>query len=396
MYRSVTEEEISKRLNRFQNKLTAHEVDGALIVQKTDLYYLTGTDQDGHLWVPASGQPILMVRKSMERAIEDSPAQSIVSLPGLSHLPELIREHTEKGPKRLGLEMDILPAAFYLSYQRLFPDAKLVDVSPLIRSVRMIKSDYEISCITRAAEMADRMYEQVPRFLSEAMTETDLALRIEAFYRSMGHPGLVRTRSFNMECIYGQVMSGENAAMPSNSAGPTGGKGLGPFYSQSAGMDRIGQHEPVIIDYAANVEGYIADQARIFSIGSLSDEFHKAHNVMLEVQEAIAEQGKPGARAEDLYNMGFTMAERAGFKQGFMGYPDPVSFVAHGVGLDIDEWPVIGRKSDAWLREGMTIALEPKIVLPGKGVVGIENTWVVTAQGMKKLNRYPDTIFECC
>ena len=396
MYRSVTEEEISKRLNRFQKKLTAHEVDGALIVQKTDLYYFSGTDQDAHLWVPASGRPFLMVRKSMERAREDSPVRSIVPLPGFSRLPELIREHTGKRPKRLGLEMDILPAAFYLIYQRHFPDAEPVDISPLVRSVRMIKSDYEISCITRAAEMADRMYEKVPGFLSEAMTETELALRIEAFYRNMGHPAVVHTRGFNMECLYGQVMSGKNAAVPSNSAGPTGGKGLGPFCSQGAGMDKIEEHEPVIIDYVANVEGYIADQTRIFSIGRLSDEFHKAHSVMLEVQDAISQEGKPGMRAEILYDIALKIVKKAGLSRGFMGYPDPVPFVAHGVGLDLDEWPVIGRKSDILLREGMVVAAEPKIVIPGKGVVGIENTWVVTADGMKKLNRFPDAIFECC
>lgn len=146
MYRSVTEAEISKRWNRFQDGLAAHEVDGALIVLKTDLYYFSGTDQDAHLWVPASGEPILMVRKSMERAREDSPVRSIVPLPGLSHLPKLIGKQTGQGPKRIGLEMDILPAAFYFSYQRLFPDAEIVDISALIRSVRMIKSDYEISC----------------------------------------------------------------------------------------------------------------------------------------------------------------------------------------------------------------------------------------------------------
>ena len=395
MYRTLKEEEISKRWKRFQDELAAHEVDGALIVQKTDLYYFSGTDQDAHLWVPASDQPLLMVRKSMERARKDSSIRSIVPLPGFSHLSVLIREHTGKFPKRLGLEMDILPAAFYMIYQRLFPEVEMVDISPLIRSLRMIKSPHEISCITRGGEMADGMYEKVPGFFSEAVTETDLALRVEAFYRGMGHPGIVRTRSFNMECIYGQVMSGKNGAIPSNSAGPTGGKGLGPFYSQSAGMEKIVENEPVIIDYAANVEGYINDQARIFSIGRLSDEFHRAHNVMLEVQEAISEQGKPGVRAEDLYNMALEIVEKAGLAQGFMGYPDPVPFVAHGVGLDIDEWPVIGRNSDTRLREGMTIALEPKIVIPGKGVVGIENTWVVTAHGMKKLNSFPDAIFEC-
>lgn len=389
------EEEISKRLNRFQDELAAHEVEGALIVQKTDLYYLSRTDQDAHLWVPVSGKPILMVRKSMARAMEDAVMESIVPLPNFSHLPGLIRDRAGKLPKRLGLEMDILPTTYYLTYQRLFPDTEMVDISPLIRGIRMVKSAYEISCITRAAEMADRMYEKVPGYLAGATTETDLAVRIEAFYRTMGHPGLVRTRSFNMECIYGQIMSGKNAAMPSTSAGPTGGKGLGPFYSQSAGMEEIGQHEPIIVDYAANVEGYIADQARIFSIGKLSTEFHKAHNVMLEVQEKISEQGEPGVRSEDLYDMALKIVEKAGLKEGFMGYPDPVAFIAHGVGLDIDEWPVIGRKSDTLLREGMTIAIEPKIVIPGKGVVGIENTWVVTPQGMKKLNRFPDAIFEC-
>lgn len=389
------EEEISKRLKRFQDELSAHGVDGALVVQKTDLFYFTGTDQDAHLWVPATGQPLLMVRKSLERATTDSLIRTIVALPGLSHLPELIREYTGRLPLRLGLEMDVVPAVFYLSYQRYFQGTELVDISPLIRSIRMIKSDYEISCIDRGAEMADRMYEEVPGYLVEGITEIELAVRVEAFYRRMGHPGLVRTRSFNMECVYGQIMSGKNAAMASNSAGPTGGKGIGAFYSQSAGMDRIGRNEPILIDYAANVEGYIADQARIFSMGSLSAGFHRAHDAMLKIQEAVADQGRPGVRAEDLYHMALNMAEQAGFKEGFMGYPDPVPFVAHGVGLNIDEWPVIGRGGDTRLREGMTLALEPKIVMPGKGVVGIENTWVVTENGMKKLNRFPDAIFEC-
>ena len=389
------EEEIWNRLKRFQDELAAQGVDGAIVVQKTDLYYFTGTDQDAHLWVPAFGPPILMVRKSLERATTDSPIRTIVPLVRLSHLPELIREYTGRVPLRLGLEMDLIPAAFYLSYQRLFPGTELMDISPFIRGIRMIKSAYEISCIAKGAEMADRMYKEVPGFLMEGMREIDLAVSVESFYRRMGHPGLVRTRSFNMECLYGQIMSGKNAAMASNSAGPTCGKGLGAFYSQSAGMDVIARNEPILIDYAANVEGYIADQARIFSMGSLSAGFHRAHDAMLKIQEAVAEHGMPGARAGDLYRLALGIAEREGFEEGFMGYPDPVPFVAHGVGLDIDEWPVIGRGSDVRLREGMTLALEPKVVIPGKGVVGIENTWVVTANGMKKLNSFPDAIFEC-
>ncbi|MBW1704055.1 MAG: aminopeptidase P family protein [Deltaproteobacteria bacterium] len=395
MPRESMKNEIDERLKRFQERLAGRGVDGAILVQKTDLYYLSGTDQDAHLWVPAHGTSLLMVRKSLERAREDSLLEEIVPLSGLSRVPELIRKHTKKIPKRLGLELDILPSRLYMSYQRLLPDTEMVDISSLIRGVRMVKSEYEVSCITKAAGMADSMYEKVPGFLAESKTETDLALRLEAFYRGKGHPGLVRTRTFNMECLYGHVMAGKSGAVASNSPGPTGGKGLGPFYSQSAGKDKIGKHEPVFVDYAANVEGYIADQARIFSLGNLPEKFHRAHNVMLEVQERLTEKGRPGARSGDLYSLALKIAEKAGLEEGFMGYPDPVPFVAHGVGLEIDEWPVIGRNSDTILEEGMVMALEPKFIFPGQGVVGIENTWVVTEQGMKKLNRFPDGIFEC-
>jgi Xaa-Pro aminopeptidase len=291
--------------------------------------------------------------------------------------------------------MDVLPSAFFRTYQKLFPDTLMVDISPLIRSGRMIKSAYEISCITRAAEIADSMYEKIPAFLETADREIDLAAKVEAFYRTMGHSGLVRTRGFNMECHYGQIMSGKRGAVPSNSPGPTGGEGPGPFCSQGAGKGKIEMNEPIFVDYASNVGGYIADQARIFSRGVLDNKFHMAHEVMLEIQNSVVDKAQPGVRAKDLYDLAWKIAQRAGLEVGFMGYPDAVPFVAHGVGLDIDEWPIIGRNSKTVLEEGMVIALEPKFVFPGEGVVGIENTFAVTANGMKKLNRFPDAICTC-
>jgi len=395
MLQQGMEKEILRRLERFQEELRLHDMDGALIVQKNDLYYLSGTDQDAHLWVPAAGEPMLMVRRSMDRAEKDACIRTIVPLRGFSDLSELVKEGMGRLPSTLGLEMDVIPAAFYFHYQRYFKGTTLTDVSPLIRSIRMIKSDYEVSRIAEAAEMADRMFEAVPGCLVEGMTEMDLAARIEACYRQMGHPGVIRTRGFNMECIYGQIMSGANGAVASNSPGPTGGKGPGAFDSQGACRDRIRPHEPIIIDYAANREGYVADQTRIFSMGVLDDSFLRTHDAMLRIQDAVAEEGRAGVRAGDLYALALRMAKESGFQEGFMGYPDPVPFVGHGVGLDIDEWPVIGRGSETLLKEGMTLALEPKVVMPGKGVVGIENTWVVTREGMKKLNRFPDGVVVC-
>lgn len=395
MYRSVTEEEISKRLNRFQNKLTDHEVDGALIVQKTDLYYLSGTDQDAHLWVPASGQPLLMVRKSIDRAIQDAIIEPIVPINSLSQIPGYIQDHGGKDPGRIGLEMDVLPVNRYLIYQRLFPEKEMVDVSSHIRETRMIKSPYEISCVKEAALMADNTYKKIPEFLTEAEREIDLTYRIEAFYRSQGHPGVVPTRGFNHEALYGQIMSGKRTAAPSNSAGPTGGKGLGPFFSQGASMERIGRNEPILVDYAANFNGYISDLTRIFSIGKLKDTLTHAHEVAIQIQDTLSQEGGPGIGAEALYDLALKIVKEAGLTSGFMGYPDPVPFVGHGVGLELDELPIIGRGSNTILSEGMVVALEPKFVFPGQGAVGIENTFVITKNGMKKLNRFPDAIMIC-
>lgn len=167
---------------------------------------------------------------------------------------------------------------------------------------------------------------------------------------------------------------------------------MGPYYSQGAGFNQLRPNEPILIDYASLVNGYISDSARVFSLGELHEKFYRAHQVMLEVQEAVARKGKPGVRAKDLYALAIKVIEKAGLSEGFMGHPQPVPFVGHGTGLEMDEWPVIGRGLDTIIEAGMVVSLEPKYVFPGEGVVGIENTFVVTAQGMEKLNRFPDEI----
>ncbi len=395
MSASLMKNEIYSRIQRFQKRLSAQGVDGALIVEKTDLYYLSGTKQDAHLFIPDGDTPLLMVRKDFHRAVSESPLEEIFPLTGYSELPHLISKGNDAYPRRLGLEMDVLPANLYFLYQKLFPKTELVDISRLIREIRMVKSEYEIARIRAAAEMADGMYEKVPEFLATAKTELELSVMVEAYYRKRGHPGIVPTRGFNLDAIYGHIMSGEDAAMPSASPGPTGGKGLGPFYSQGAGMGEIKPHSPILIDYCANLDGYVADSTRIFSLGNLKAPLVHAHEVMLEVQETLVRLGVPGTQAEDLYRAALDIVEKAGFSKGFMGSPKGVPFVGHGIGLELDEWPVIGKGAQIRLEEGMVIAMEPKMVFPGEGVVGIENTVVVTERGLEKITRFPDVISVC-
>ena len=160
-------------------------------------------------------------------------------------------------------------------------------------------------------------------------------------------------------------------------------------------MGEIKPHSPILIDYCANLDAYVADSTRIFSLGNLKAPLVHAHEVMLEVQETLVRLGVPGTRAEDLYRAALGIVEKAGLSKGFMGSPKGVPFVGHGIGLELDEWPVIGKGAQTRLEEGMVIAMEPKMVFPGEGVVGIENTVVVTERGLEKITRFPDVIKVC-
>ncbi|MCK4792438.1 MAG: aminopeptidase P family protein, partial [Desulfobacteraceae bacterium] len=342
-----------------------------------------------------SDQPLLMVRKNMKCALTNAAIEKVVPLESLSQLPNYLNRCVGSKTGTLGLEMDVLPTNFYLTFQSLFPEKQVVDISPLIRKMRMFKSSYEIFCIKRAAKMADRLYERIPEFIHVSETEMELAAKAEAFYRKEGHPGLTPMRTFNMDSHYGLIMAGPSSTIPGNYPGPASGSGPGPYLSHGSGFNRIRKHEPILVDYASNVEGYLSDQTRIFSIGSLNEKFYRAHSVMLEVQETLAREGRPGVRAKDLYDLAVKIVKKAGLLEGFMGYPEPVPFVAHGIGLEMDEWPVIGKNSDHVLQERMVVAMEPKFIFPGEGIVGIENTFAITEKGMEKLNRFPEEIVVC-
>jgi len=372
--------------------MAASALDGALVVQRADLFYLSGTGQDAHLFVPLEGAPLLLVRKNFHRAAAESPLENVVPLKSLSELKNAVLFHFGAEPKALGMELDVLPVNNFRLYQELFSDLEIKDVSPLIKEMRMIKSPYELGLIRRAAAMNHEMFEAIPGILKDGMTEIEFSGLVEAFYRGRGHQGLVRVRTFNQEVFYGHIMSGPSLAVPSCSVGPTGGPGPHPSMPQGAGFRKIRRHEPIQVDYVGVIEGYIVDQARTFFMGEPPGEFLKIHEIALKIQNSIAEEGVPGVPAERLYETALTIAHDAGLSEGFLGYPQPVPFVGHGVGLELDELPVVGRRSPHILEEGMVIALEPKFILPGRGLAGIENTFVVTQTGMEKLTRPDDAI----
>ncbi len=385
--------EIPSRITALQAHLQRLELDGALLAQNADLFYFAGTIQQAHLYVPAQGPPVLMVRKHLPRARAESPLEQLVAMGSPKEIPALLDRFGLPRPARLGLELDVLPAERYLALGRLLPSVQMADVSDAIRRVRSVKSAYEIQRMREAARRADMVAAAVPDLLEAGLSEVELAGRIEAEARRLGHQGVVRMRMWGAELFYGHMMSGADAAAPSYLSSPTGGRGLGPAVAQGPSTAPVVSGVPVLVDYVFALDGYLADQTRIYVIGDLPEPLHRAHEAMVTLQNELARLLRPGAVAGDLYAWSIARAADLGYADHFMGAEsDRIRFVGHGIGIELDEYPFLAAGQRMVLAEGMVVALEPKLVFPGAGVVGIENTWLVTAAGGERLTNFPDGI----
>ena len=385
--------ELDRRIALFQHDLAEAGLDGALVLQNTDLFYLAGTIQQAHLFVPAAGDPVLMVRKSLARARAESALDHIVALKSPRQIADILAAHGHAPPARLGMELDVIPAELYLQYTNLFAGAALSDISPGLRRIRAVKSGYELGLMREAARQADAVAGSVKTFIREGLTEVELAGRVEAEARRRGHQGIVRMRMFGGELFYGHLLAGPPAAVPSYLASPTGGTGVSPAVAQGAGFERIKPGEPILLDYVFAWQGYIADHTRIFALGALPPDLLQAHQGMLDLQDVIGRQARPGTPAGDLYATAVAWAADNGWGEWFMGADEQrIRFIGHGVGLELDEYPFLAQGQEMPLAEGMTIALEPKLIIPGRGVVGIENTHVVTAEGLEPLTRFDNAV----
>lgn len=383
----VPASEIESRLQRFQTRLRGAQVDGALIQQRTDLFYLTGTAQNGILCVSPEDEPLFLTQKSRTRAREESPLANQVPLASPRDLVETLRRNGRGQFKRLGLELDTLPANDYRRYQEMFPQAELVDISLGIRELRMVKSEFEIRQMEGAAEILRVVFAEVPAILAASEREIDACALVEAALRRQRHQGLVRIRRWNMELAGATLVAGASASRPVAFDGADGFEGLYVACPQSGGERLLRPGEPIMVDLVAGHEGYLVDKTRIFALGRLRDaDLLDAHRAALKLQDEVSSRLRPGANCGQIYTQVMEIASASPHRAGFMGWGEnQVAFLGHGVGLELDEMPILSARSRTTLKEGMTVAVEPKFFFGDRGGVGIENTWVVTPEGCRNL-----------
>jgi Xaa-Pro dipeptidase len=379
--------ELAGRCRALQDLMAEEGLDAVIVLQNADLFYFTGTIQSGCLYIPVLGEPVYMVRRDAGRAREESALAHIFPFVSMRQVPELLADHSLPLPTRIGMELDVVPVVLFQRYQQVFPAGEFVDATPLIRRVRMIKSPHELAVMRVAAVQVDKVYRRAIEVIREGMSELALAAELEYVARCEGHLGQIRMRVFNGEMLFGHTLSGAGSALPAYTDTPLGGPGLHASFGQGCSRKPLARHEPIIIDFAGSHNGYLVDQTRVLAIGGLDERLVAGYRDMLAVQELMIQLAVPGAVWGEVYDACLALAVAQGNADYFMGQKTAqVSFIGHGIGVEIDEYPFIAKGFNAMTLEvGMVFAFEPKLVYPGIGAVGIENTFHLSETGLERL-----------
>ena len=378
------EKEIAQRETRVAEALRQAGADAILISGNANLYYITGRVIAGYVLVTAQGEVKHFVRRPVE--LEGDNVAYI-------RKPEQIAEMLGSVPGTLALEYD-MSYADIMRLQAAFPGANFVNGSAIMRSVRAVKSPFELDLIRRSGVSHAMSYKSIPHIFSEGMSDVELQVELEHRLRLDGCLGLFRISGQSMELFMGNILAGDNADNPAPYDFAMGGAGLDPSLPVGSNGTQIKPGMSVMVDMCGNFTGYMTDMTRCFYVGSLSDLARKAHNTSIAICHELQHMAKPGTPTASMYEKAVAMAEEAGLTDYFMGHAQKAGFVGHGVGIEVNELPVLAPKSRDVLAVGNVIAIEPKFVIPSVGAVGIENTYVVTEDGLDVITDAPEDLKE--
>jgi Xaa-Pro aminopeptidase len=377
---SVTQNELLARIHKFQNHLTKQEIDLAILNVNSDLYYYSGSVEPLYLIIPASGNAVLLARKAIQRIRDESSHLALEPFSGTKDLVRIIQEKGFVGARKIGMTLDTTAYSTVQRWRQLFDPAELVDLSWDIRVLRMVKSEAEIAIQAKAGAIMAGVPGLVKQQFTPGITELQLSAIVENYFRLNHHGVVVRCRREGIEMGFGVCSSGVNTLAGAKFDGICAGVGIAAAVPYGANNDPIHPGTPILLDYAFNLEGYHMDQTRMFCWGEPAPEVLRAYEAMIKVEELVVTLLTPGRLWSGIYDEALKLAIELGYEKEFMGLgPEKVKFVGHGIGLELDEPPFLAPKNDYPLEAGMVVAVEPKVSLPGIGVVGIEDTMVIRA-----------------
>ena len=339
--------------DRMRDGMAKMGIDACLLTVDVNLYYTTGQIYSGYFYLPVDGEPWFLIKRPN----------------GLS-----------------GHQVE------YIRLDKVFQPEEAGNATAFMRNLRRVKTPWEIGQFRIAARKHEATYSEIPECFRPGMTDLEFQYEIEKRMRKNGSIGLFRAFGANMDIYMGSILAGENAETPSPFDFALGGGGIDASCPLGANGTLLKEGTAIMVDMAGNYTAYMTDMTRVFSVGRLTEEAYRAHQVALTIQQEVENATRPGTACSDLYNIAANIAKKEGLSANFMGTEQQAKFVGHGIGIQINELPVLTPRSKEELLPNMVFALEPKFVIPGVGAVGIENSFLVTETGVEKLTRFNEEI----
>lgn len=381
--------DLKLKWDHMQQAMQKINAGGCLLTVDVNLYYTTGRIYSGYFYLPAEGAPWFFVKRP-----NGLTGDHVEYIRKPEQMAELFASHGLEMPEKLLLEADELTYNDYIRLQKIFNPKEIGNATAMMRELRRIKTPYEIEMFRISAERHAKTYAEIPECFRPGMTDLEFQYEIEKRMRKNGSIGLFRAFGANMDIFMGSILAGENAEVPSPFDFALGGGGIDASCPLGANGTTLKEGTAVMVDMAGNYTAYMTDMTRVFSVGRLPELAYRAHQTALLIESEIENIARPGTPCAELYEIAAKITENQGLGAYFMGTKQQAKFVGHGIGIQINELPVLTPRSKDRLEPNMVFALEPKYVIPGVGAVGIENSFLVTETGLEKITQFTEDIIQ--
>ena len=375
--------ELDLRLEKIRRIMKTGGTGALLIGGTSNMFYLSGCVFRGYIYVPADRSPLFLC---IEPSVSDQAGAVRIRKPEM--IPDALSERGYEVPSKLGIEFSDLLYSDATRLMKVFPGVEFTDASCILREARMVKTPYEIKMLREDGVHHVRVYSQIEHCYQDDMTDLELQIEIERVLRREGCLGFLRAAGSRMELNLGSVLSGDNADVPTPYDFALGGGGVSPSLPVGADGTTMKPGSTVMIDMNGGFNGYQTDMTRTWMIEDVPEIAKKAHQCSVDILRELEKMAKPGVEIGSLARRASEMVRERGLEAYFMGHIHHAGFIGHGVGIELNEAPVVMERNRQPLVENMTIALEPKFVIPHVGAVGIENTYRVGPDGLENLTPF--------
>lgn len=394
--KKIPDDELTNRMRRFLAAMdrTYPEWQMCAIIGGMSMYYLTGTISDGMLLIQRGKDATLWVRRNYERATLESGFHDIRPMSSFRDVANSV----EALPDTLYLDMSFATLEWYGFLSKHMRFERVLPIDAVMLGVRAVKSSYEIEIITRAGKIVDHLLrENLPSLLHTGISEAELGADLFSMFVKNGYHGVSRFSMQNADVVLGHIGFSESSLYPSVFNGASGLVGLCPAAPVLGSREvKLKEGDLLYIDIGFGIEGYNVDKTLIYSFNKPQPAFvNEIHRHCLDLEKQAVSMLRAGIKPSDIYQTVCNLV-KPDLRDRFMGVKGrTVHFLGHGVGLYINELPVIAKGFDEPLECGMTIAIEPKIGIEGVGMVGSENTYLITESGAVSLTGDAQEIILC-